>query len=80
MKHVIRQNHFFWLTAALVGMLLTGAFTAEFPESFAFTILEYSSIFLLLLSLNGLRDDRIAYTGLVWRKAKDKLRQTLAKL
>ena len=58
MKHVIRRNHFFWLTAALVGMLLTGAFNAEFPESFAFRILEYSSIFLLLLSLIGLRENR----------------------
>lgn len=65
MKHVIRRNHFFWLTAALVGMLLTGAFTAEFPESFAFTILEYSSIFLLLLSLIGLREDRSWRIGLL---------------
>jgi len=65
MKHVIRRNHFFWLTAALVGMLLTGAFTAEFPESFAFTILEYSSIFLLLLSLIGLRENRSWRIGLL---------------
>jgi len=62
MKNLIRKNHFFWLTAALVGMLLTGAFTSEFPESVSFWILEYSSIILLLLSLIGLREDR------PWRK------------
>ncbi len=65
MKKVIRQNHFFWLTAALVGMLLTGAFSTEFPEKFAFKILEYSSIILLLMSLIGLRDDRSWRTGLL---------------
>jgi len=58
MSKVNKQNHFFWLTAALVGMLLAGAFTTEFPESFAFSILEFSSIGLLLLSLIGLREDR----------------------
>jgi len=62
MKKLIRKNHFFWLTAALVGMLLTGAFTSEFPESVSFSILEYSSIILLLLSLISLREDR------PWRK------------
>jgi len=58
MSKVNKQNRFFWLTAALVGMLLAGAFTTEFPESFAFSILEFSSIGLLLLSLIGLREDR----------------------
>jgi voltage-gated potassium channel len=65
LKKVNPQNHFFWLTAALAGMLITGAFTREFPESFAFTILEYSSTFLLLLSLIGLREDRSWRIGLL---------------
>lgn len=65
MKKIIRKNHFFWLTAALVGMLLTGAFTAEFPESLSFLLLEFSSITLLLLSLIGLREDRSWRTGLL---------------
>jgi voltage-gated potassium channel Kch len=65
MKHVIRKNHFYWLTSALVGMLLTGAINSEFPESFAFSILEYSSIFLLLVSLIGLREDRSWRIGLL---------------
>ncbi len=65
MKKVNPQNHFFWLTAALIGMLLTGAFTTEFPESVAFVILEYSSIALLLLSLIGLREDRSWRKGLL---------------
>jgi len=64
-KKVNPQNHFFWLTAALIGMLLTGAFTAEFPESLAFSILEYSSIALLLLSLTDLREDRSWRKGLL---------------
>jgi len=65
MKKVNRQNHFIWLTAALVGMLLTGAFTTEFPENLSFSILEYSSITLLLLSLIGLREDRPRRIGLL---------------
>ena len=65
MKKVNRQNHFIWLTAALVGMLLTGAFTTEFPENLAFSILEYSSIALLLMSLIGLREDRPRRLGLL---------------
>jgi len=65
MKKVNPKNHFFWLTAALIGMLLTGAFTKEFPESVAFLILEYSSIALLLLSLIDLRDDRSGRKGLL---------------
>lgn len=65
MKKVTPQNHFFWLTAALIGMLLSGAVTTEFPESMAFSILEYSSIALLLLSLIGLREDRSWRMGLL---------------
>ena len=65
MKKLIRKNHFFWLTAALIGMLLTGAFTTEFPESASFSILEYSSIILLLLSLISLREDRSWRTRLL---------------
>jgi voltage-gated potassium channel Kch len=65
MKKIIRKNHFFWLTAALIGMLLTGAFTTEFPENVSFSILEYSSIILLFLSLIGLREDRSWRIGLM---------------
>lgn len=65
MKRVNQQNHFFWLTAALMGMLLTGAFTTQFPEKFAFMILEYSSLALLLLSLLSLQEDRPWRIGLL---------------
>jgi len=58
MKQVNKENHFIWLTAALVAMLIAGALTAEFPESYAFSILEFSSIVLLLLALKSLREDR----------------------
>ena len=53
MKNLDGKNHFIWLTAALVGMMITGAVTTEFPESSAFQTLEHSSIVLLLLSLIG---------------------------
>ena len=57
MKQVNKQNHFIWLTVALVAMLITGALSTEFPESYAFSILEFSSVALLLLALKSLRVD-----------------------
>lgn len=57
MNQVNKQNHFIWLTAALVAMLITGALTTEFPESHSFSILEFSSVGLLLLALKSLRAD-----------------------
>ncbi len=58
MQEAKNKNHFIWLTVALIGMLITGAVTTEFPESFSFQILEYSSISLLFLSLIGIWKDR----------------------
>ena len=57
MNQVNKQNHFIWLTVALVAMLITGALSTEFPESYAFSILEFSSVALLLLALKSLRVD-----------------------
>lgn len=65
MKNLDGKNHFIWLTAALVGIMITGAVTTEFPESSAFQALEYSSIVLLLLSLIGLRQFRPWRIGLL---------------
>lgn len=65
MKHLDGKNQFIWLTGALVGMMITGAITTEFPESFAFQTMEYSSIVLLLLSLIGLGQDRPRRFGLL---------------
>jgi len=58
MTDIIRKNNFIWLTLALIGMLLTGAFTRELPDSNSLQILEYSSIILMLVSLRSLRKNR----------------------
>ena len=60
-----RKNNFIWLTAALVGMLLAGGLTSEFPEKLAFTILEYSSVVLLLVALRSLQGHRHWLTILI---------------
>jgi len=52
------HRNFIWLTLALVGMLLAGAFTREIPDRFSLQVLEYSSIILMLLSLRSLSRDR----------------------
>ena len=52
------NRNFIWLTLALVGMLLAGALTRELPDRLTLQILEYSSIFLMLVSLRSLRSDR----------------------
>ena len=52
------NRNFIWLTLALVGMLLAGAFTRELPDRLTLQILEYSSIVLMLVSLRSLRNDR----------------------
>jgi voltage-gated potassium channel Kch len=65
MTQANRKNNFIWLTAALVAMLLARGFTSEFPESFAFTILEYSSIVLMLVALRSLQGHRVWFTVLM---------------
>ena len=52
------NRNFIWLTLALVGMLLAGALTRELPDRRALQILEYSSIFLMLVSLRSLSNNR----------------------
>jgi len=62
------NRNFIWLTLALVGMLLAGALTRELPDRFTLQILEYSSIFLMLVSLRSLRNNRgwlIRLTGII---------------
>jgi len=62
-----RTGHrsFIWLTLALVGMLLAGAITREFPDRLSLQVLEYSSIILMLVSLRSLSRDRAWLTGLI---------------
>lgn len=58
MKEAHRKNNFIWLTAALIGMLLTGGLTTEFPESLSFSILQYSSVVFMLVALRSLQGNR----------------------
>lgn len=55
MPQIKPENNFIWLTAAMVGLMVTGAFSHHFPNSFAVLILEAIGIALLLLSLLSLR-------------------------
>mgnify|MGYP001553633467 FL=1 len=52
------NTNFIWLTLALIGMLLTGAFTRELPDALTLQILEFSSVILMLVSLGSLSKNR----------------------
>jgi len=55
----IEKNHFIWLTLALIGLLIAGAFSKEIPDNAALQLIEYSSVVLLLVSLLSLKTDRV---------------------
>jgi voltage-gated potassium channel len=55
MPRINEKNNFAWLTIALIGLLLTGAFSREVSVNLTLQVIEYSSIALLLLSLLSLR-------------------------
>ena len=54
MAHIKPENNFIWLTAAMVGLLVVGAFSRHFPDSITVALLEMISIALLLVSLLSL--------------------------
>lgn len=55
MPRLLEKNNFIWLTAALVGLLIVGAYSRDAPESLTIVFIEFSSIALLMLSLFSLR-------------------------
>ncbi|MCU0988300.1 MAG: ion channel [Xanthomonadales bacterium] len=55
---MLQKSHFFWLTLALVLLMLTGAVAREFPVGVALHLVQYSSTGLLLLSLLSLGGER----------------------
>jgi voltage-gated potassium channel Kch len=57
MVKTFEQHHFSWLTLALVGLLLTGAFSQEMEDQLTLRLIEYASIALLMLSLLSLKTD-----------------------
>jgi hypothetical protein len=58
MTRLFEKTHFFWLTLALVLLLVLGAFGREVPARFGLHLLEFSSSALLLLSLLSLGTER----------------------
>jgi voltage-gated potassium channel Kch len=59
MPHGFKESHFIWLTIALIGLLVAGAFSEEIAPNLALQLLEYSSLALLLLSLLSLKPNRV---------------------
>jgi hypothetical protein len=55
MPRLIEKNHFIWLTVALIGLMLTGAFSRDIPDNMTLNLIEYTSVALLLLSLLSLK-------------------------
>ena len=51
MPRVFEKTRFYWLSFALVGIIITLALARELPDSLALILIEYSSIVLLLISL-----------------------------
>jgi voltage-gated potassium channel len=52
---LMEKFHLFWLTLALVGLMLIGAFSRELPDSLALRVLQLSGVGLLMFSLMSLR-------------------------
>ena len=58
MSGLIKKNQFIWLTIALIGLMLTGAFSRGLPDNLTLNLIEYTSVILLLLSLLSLKTER----------------------
>jgi len=58
MKGLLKKNHFIWLTFALIGLMLTGAFSRAMPDNLTLELIEYTSIVLLMISLLSLKTER----------------------
>ena len=58
MSGLNRKNNFFWLTIAMIGFLVTGAFSRDLPSSMAVEIFQVCSVVLLLVSLFSLKAQR----------------------
>jgi len=53
-----RDHNFIWLTVALFGLMLGGAFSRALPDSITLRIFEIGSVALLLLALMSLKASR----------------------
>jgi len=55
MPKKFKENNFIWLTVALIGLLLAGAFSRDISDNLTLQIIEYTSIVLLMVSLFSLK-------------------------
>jgi len=51
----VKENHFVWLTLALVALMVIGALSRELPDFEALWLLKVSAVVLLLIALLSLR-------------------------
>ena len=58
MPGLIKNNHFIWITIALIGLMLTNAFSRNAPENLTLNLIEWLGTALLLLSLLSLKTNR----------------------
>jgi len=58
MAEWFKKNRFIWLTAAMIGLMITGAFSRDIPANMTLELIEYTSLVLLMLSLASLSRDR----------------------
>lgn len=59
MSRLNESNNFFWLTAAMVGLLVTGAFSRDVPDNITIEIIEFTGIGLLMVSLLSLKSRHV---------------------
>ena len=55
MGQLIKNNNFSWLVIAMIGLLLTSAFSQDVPDSFTIQLFEFGGVMLLLVSLLSLK-------------------------
>jgi voltage-gated potassium channel len=65
MAGLIKKNHFIWLTLALIGLMITGAFSRDIPDNLTLELIEYTSVLLLLLSLLSLKTNHAWGKGFI---------------
>ena len=65
MAGLIKKNHFIWLTLALIGLMITGAFSRDIPDNLTLELIEYTSVVLLLFSLLSLKTNHAWGKGFI---------------
>ncbi|NCF62054.1 MAG: two pore domain potassium channel family protein [Gammaproteobacteria bacterium] len=65
MPKPFKENHFIWLTLALIGLLISGAISREISNNLTLQLFELSSIALLMISLLSFKTSHIWIKGFV---------------